>query len=202
MDSSYRRLPESALERLIEREGGLRLHRHPRDPGGMTFAGVSRRAHPDWRYWATLESESARLDERGALPGDMAGDAMQALRELYGAAYWDAAGCPRAYSQDLAEEILDFAVHSGVCRAVFALQALLEHLRADAFPELPAIRCDGVFGSKTEALLLQFQPPRGLVDPIVAWYKLARISFLAEVARRQDTEDEFLVGWIRRSIAA
>nr|VFJ68710.1 MAG: Glycosyl hydrolase 108 [Candidatus Kentron sp. DK] len=37
-----------AFEKTMRNEGGFQLHTVRGDPGGMTYAGISRRHHPDW----------------------------------------------------------------------------------------------------------------------------------------------------------
>ena len=44
---------EYAIERLFGLEGGYA--RHPADPGGETYRGISRRYHPEWSQWADID---------------------------------------------------------------------------------------------------------------------------------------------------
>ena len=88
----------TAFQRLIGHEGGY--VNDPRDPGGETKYGVSKRDHPG---------------------EDIAGLTLERAKEIYLRDYWGPAGCdavPAAIKFDL----FDMAVNSGVKPAVRTLQ--------------------------------------------------------------------------------
>lgn len=92
---------EEAFARVIDHEGGY--VNDPRDRGGETKFGISKRAYPQ---------------------EDIAALTLERAREIYRRDYWGPAGChvvPPAISFDL----FDMAVHSGVLAAVRALQSAL-----------------------------------------------------------------------------
>jgi lysozyme family protein len=45
---------KEALQKVLQLEGGLRLHRNPTEDT-VTYAGIYRKAHPDWRGWAYID---------------------------------------------------------------------------------------------------------------------------------------------------
>jgi lysozyme family protein len=89
---------EQAFERLIGHEGGY--VNDPRDPGGETNFGISRRAYPG---------------------EDIAGMTLARAKVLYLRDYWGPAGCD-AVPDAVRFDIFDMAVNSGVKAAVKALQ--------------------------------------------------------------------------------
>jgi len=84
---------EQALDHVLRWEGGY--VNDPRDPGGETKYGISKRAYPN-------EDIKAMTKERAG--------------ELYRKDYWIAAGCPELRPA-LALAVFDTAVNCGVKRA-------------------------------------------------------------------------------------
>lgn len=89
---------DAAFERLIGYEGGYVSH--PKDPGGETKYGISRRSYPG---------------------EDIAGMTLERAKTIYRRDFWGPAGCdvvPDAVKFDL----FDTAVNSGVVTAIRLLQ--------------------------------------------------------------------------------
>jgi lysozyme family protein len=89
---------DEAFKVLIGHEGGY--VNDPRDPGGETKFGISKRAHP-------------KEDIRNMTLGR--------AKAIYLADYWTPAGCDRL-PPDIAFDLFDTAVNSGVRTAVMMLQ--------------------------------------------------------------------------------
>jgi lysozyme family protein len=100
---------ESSLERLLAHEGGF--VNHPKDPGGMTNLGVTKRV---WEEFVGRDVEEQEMRE--LTPEDVA--------PLYKALYWDKVrGDQLPSGVDWA--VFDWAVNSGAGRAAKALQTVL-----------------------------------------------------------------------------
>ena len=157
------------LNEVLKHEGGF--VDHPRDPGGATNLGITRKTLARWRLvspWWALPVAEVR-----ALPGVEA-------TAIYAADYWKPA---RAGSLppgiDLA--VFDFAVNSGPARAVKNLQALL------------GVAVDGRNGPVTRAAVkarVALQGAAGLIDALSG----RRLNFLSRLA----TFASFGRGWTRR----
>jgi len=89
---------DAAFERLIGHEGDY--VNDPRDPGGETKYGISRRAYPG---------------------EDIAGMTLERAREIYRRDYWSPAGCD-AVPDGIKFDLFDMAVNSGVKTAIRTLQ--------------------------------------------------------------------------------
>ena len=89
---------ESAFERLIGHEGGY--VNDPRDPGGETKYGISRRSYPG---------------------EDIAGMTLERAKVIYLRDCWGPAGCD-AVPDGIKFDLFDMAVNSGVKQAVKTLQ--------------------------------------------------------------------------------
>lgn len=89
---------DEAFERLIGHEGGY--VNDPRDPGGETKYGISKRSHPG---------------------EDIAGMTLERAKAIYLHDYWGPAGCDAA-PDNVKFDLFDMAVNSGVKRATLTLQ--------------------------------------------------------------------------------
>lgn len=89
----------AAYEKTIINEGGYKLHTVAGDTGGQTYAGISRRANPDWTGWRKVDS--------GGVPS--AGEVRTAYRDKY----WMPLRLDEIHSQVIAEDIFDFGVNAG-----------------------------------------------------------------------------------------
>ena len=114
---------EEALEHVLKHEGGF--VNHPKDPGGMTNLGVTKKVWDEW-----IGRESSEDEMRNLKPEDVA--------NLYKKLYWD-----RVKADDLPSGVnycvFDASVNSGTGRAAKWLQ--------EAVGAVP----DGAIGAKTLA---------------------------------------------------
>ncbi len=114
-----------AFRALLRHEGGF--VNHPKDPGGMTNLGVTRRV---WEEWTSHPANEA--DMRGLTPG--------MVEPLYRERYWrKVRGDELPPGVDLA--VFDCAVNSGPGRAAMLLQQAI------------GVWPDGVIGPKTMAAI-------------------------------------------------
>lgn len=97
---------DEAFLRLIGHEGGY--VNDPRDPGGETKFGISKRSYPT---------------------EDIKGLSLERAKSIYRRDFWQAAGC-EAVPEAVRFDLFDAAVNSGVKQAVKFLQ-LAAHIPAD-----------------------------------------------------------------------
>jgi lysozyme family protein len=146
----------TAFERLIGHEGVY--SNHPSDPGGETKFGISQRSYPG---------------------EDIKGLTMDRAKELYRRDFWGPAGCD-AVPDALRYALFDFAVNSGVRRAVMTLQRIVGETQ------------DGALGPRTLQAIQSMPAPR-----LAARFYGARLEFMAGLP----TWDRFSEGWARRIAA-
>ena len=100
---------EDCLKIILHHEGGY--VNHPKDPGGMTNLGVTKRVYEDWVGYAVLEHTMQNLTE-----GDVA--------PIYKKNYWDRVkGDNLPAGLDLC--VFDFGVNAGTGRAAKYLQTMI-----------------------------------------------------------------------------
>lgn len=128
---------DACFDLMIKHEGGF--VNHPKDPGGMTNLGVTK------RVWEEYTGKTATEAEMRSLTKDK-------VKPLYRKNYWD-----KVRGDDLPKgvdyAVFDFAVNSGPGRSARTLQRVLE------------VKQDGEIGPKTLAKVFDANP-RELVQDI------------------------------------
>lgn len=141
---------------------------HPRDPGGSTLDGITQAVYDDDRDQRNLPMQDVR-------------QSTAAEREaIYRRRYWDKAGC-NDLPTGVDYAVFDFAVNSGVARAVKTLQMTV------------AVPADGVMGPATLAAVSRYCAMHGageLTDELCQ----QRMRFLQSLR----TYATFGNGWKRR----
>jgi len=145
---------DTAFEQLISHEGGYVFD--PRDPGGETKFGISKRTYP------TLDIRNLTLADAKA---------------IYHRDFWQRAQCDKLHP-DLAFDVFDAAVNSGVGQAIRWLQ------------RSAGVADDGVVGPLTLAAIQRLDDP----SAIRARFSGHRLDFMT----RLSTFDVFGKGWARR----
>jgi len=120
---------EKALEKVLELEGGLRLHKNPTE-NFETYAGIYRKAHPEWEGWKYID--------KGLEPP------FELVKEFYYENYW------RPFEEVKDERIktllFETAINLGTRQAVKLAQKVL------------GVKVDGILGPKTLQALNSADP--------------------------------------------
>jgi lysozyme family protein len=154
------------LDRIMRREGGW--SDHPDDRGGQTNYGVT--------LWTLRSVEpDATEDDLRALSQD---EAKQILHTIY----WMEAKFDRlTVAPQVAELLLDTAVHSGAPNATKMLQRAL------------GVKADGLIGPATAAAAFEV-PQNQLMAELVS----ERMAFLFRLVQMDPSQGSFAVGWGNR----
>lgn len=143
---------ESFLK-MLKHEGGF--VNHPRDPGGMTNLGVTK------RVWEAYTGKSAsEADMRALTP--------EKVKPLYKNNYWDAVLADQLPS-GVDFSVFDFCVNSGPGRAARTLQTVV------------GAKPDGGIGPKTLAAVEKYVEDMGAAV-LIEEYNDARLSFLKSLS--------------------
>lgn len=161
-----------AYEKMIRNEGGYVLHKVAGDTGGLTFAGISIAAHPEWNGWTIIESEGGNSEKLTPM-----------VYQFYKMNYWDRVKGDQIKSQIIAENIFDFAVNAGVRTASKLAQVVV-----DATP-------DGIIGNNTVSALNNYNQ-----HMFVSNYALSKIQRYAQICNKNPAQKKFLLGWINRTL--
>jgi lysozyme family protein len=126
------------LEIVLHHEGGY--VNHPKDPGGMTNMGVTKRVYEEWVGYSVSENTMQNLKEEDVAP-------------IYKNNYWDRVkGDQLPNGLDLV--VFDFGVNAGTGRAAKFLQAMIGTV------------ADGGIGPNTLAKLDEFINNNTLTETI------------------------------------
>jgi len=121
---------QASIDSVLDHEGGF--VNDPRDTGGMTNLGVTKRA---WEAWVDHPVDEAEM--RSLTPA--------LVEPFYRTGYWDACKCDELPA-GIDYAVFDFAVNSGVGRASKTLQ------------EAVGASVDGVIGKNTIAAAAKHDP--------------------------------------------
>ena len=175
----------TALEWVLDHEGGWTLTCDPDDRGGMTYAGISRAANPDWDGWPLID---ARLQGRNVAGRRLRIEDPELTRRTaarYRGRYWSPIE-GNALSK----------ISPRLARAVFS-SAVLSHPRTTArLLQIAAeVEPDGHVGPVTLAALTQENEKL-----VLARFALARIARFSRIVARNRKQSKWLRGWVERAL--
>ncbi len=102
---------------------------HPNDPGGETYRGISRRAHPHWEGWQYIDSKKA-------VPESL-------VASFYYINFWNKLRC-EDMPYPIGEYLFDFGVNAGIDRAARLVQSLV------------GVKVDGIVGEVTLSAIKRY----------------------------------------------
>tara|TARA_R110002020_G_scaffold385247_1_gene596198 strand:+ start:31 stop:549 length:519 start_codon:yes stop_codon:yes gene_type:complete len=126
MNNNY----DHCLEMLLEHEGGF--VNHPKDPGGITNLGITKKVYEDWVGHSVSKQDMENLTRKDVAP-------------IYKKNYWDRGRCDDLPS-GVDWSVFDWGVNSGMSRAAKALQRIV------------AVKADGGIGPMTLQAVANFKP--------------------------------------------
>lgn len=159
-------------------EGGYA--NNPADHGGETYAGIARNFWPSWSGWHVIDSYT----KFGLRNIDRILSTDQVLTNLislfYKQNFWDVNKLDQINDQQLANNVYDFGVNSGVGKSAKTLQLAC------------GVTVDGIIGSKTIACANSIDA-KTLYDA----YNAARTAFYHSLAQNPG-QLQFLKSWMSR----
>ncbi|SHJ30206.1 Predicted Peptidoglycan domain-containing protein [Malonomonas rubra DSM 5091] len=187
---------ESAFKITLGHEGGYVFD--PDDAGGETYRGVSRRYHPGWVGWSSIDRLKQQAENRRQLNRLLAedDDLQLQIRDFYKQHYWDRFQGDAIDSQQLAEELFDTGVNMGVHRAVRFMQEGLNLLNRNQ-KSFKDILEDGKSGPGTLAALnayLAKDPAEHLLKIMNVLQGMHYIDYM----RKSPAQEKYARGWLKR----
>lgn len=162
---------DGALQQTLQFEGGY--VNHPNDPGGETNKGITRRSYQEWLMSKGMPSTNIDMKN---IPEDH-------VLQFYRDKYWNKVGGD-SLPQKTAYQLFDYAVQSGVKRAVQALQ------------EIVGSKPDGVWGPTTLRDTQAYVATQG-DDSLAQAILTKRTTFITELSK-QERFKPFAKGWMNR----
>ena len=170
-----------AYRRLLQLEEYPGYSHNPKDTGGETVAGISRRWWPGWDGWDIVD----RLSVFPNFPRNLAEsqDLAELVREFYLTHYWSST-ISLLSNQALATWMFQMAVNVGERQMVMMVQRAL------------GVPADGILGPITMGILEVANQSNVLTvarDKAIAHYK--------GIVAKNPSQECFLSGWINRANA-
>lgn len=177
---------DAALGLVLEFEG--KYAHDPRDPGGETYQGISRRYHPGWPGWAIIDGY--KPDPR--FPEIIDGDQKLAslIKDFYRREFWEQIDGDRLPAA-LALLVFDTAVNMGIAPAVKLLQKACNYLNGQ-----PVLEPDGILGNTTLAAVTSLTRDSG--HQLCGKYLRLREQRYQKLVADRPALQKFLKGWLRR----
>jgi len=188
---------ERAFARTMGHEGGYVYD--PDDAGGETYMGISRRFHPRWPGWKTIdeiritsdhEYFSAILYENLRVKNE--------ARAFYRDHYWDRFQGDLIPMQEIAEELFDTSVNMGVHRAVIFLQQALNLLNRNQ-KNYSDISEDGGFGPQTlETFEIYLKLENNNYSSLLIIMNTLQGMHYVKYMRDHPEQEKYARGWLKR----
>lgn len=181
-----------SFNKVMEYEGIYSYN--PRDPGGETFYGISRRNNPAWVGWEYVDRLSKPNNK---IYGNIPQELIDLVKEFYKKNYWKPLKLEALHWQNISDELFDIAVNMGTKYAGKFLQKSLNLMNRNG-KDWPNIVEDGVIGPKTLKALREAIRKRG-ADLIVTLLNHLQAKRYIELCEINDDYKYFLNGWLKRT---
>ena len=164
---------ETICAEVIKAEGGYQVTTIKDDRGGMTCAGISRRANPDWPGWTLIDKGVPATDPR----------VKSIIHAQYRHAYWAQIRGDEIYHHDIALLIYSCAVLGGV-------RTSSRHAQRSCGADV-----DGYIGKNTLEKINSTD-----AELFVLRFTVLRIKRHKDIVWRDRTQQKFFLGWITRDL--
>lgn len=170
-------------------EGGY--SNDPKDRGGETWKGISRKNFPDWPGWILID----RAKSDPAFPKNLS--AVVTLQDdvltFYKHNFWDKLSLDQAQDQRIANELFDTGVNMGAGVASNFLQRTLNVTDRNQH-DYSDLAVDGNVGPKTISVLNNHKSP----DLILKVLNVLQGGKYIVIAEANPLQEDFFAGWLSR----
>lgn len=180
-----------AYDITMKIEGGY--SNNPFDKGGETYKGISRKFHPEWSGWITVDkyhSENIHL-MNDQLNNDT--NLQILVKDFYKKEYWDTLSLNNVVEQKIAQELFDTAINMGIGVASVFLQRSLNVTNRNG-KDYTDLKIDGKIGPKTLAILNYHPRPKDVLKTLNV---LQGEKYIA-ICEANPAQEIFFSGWLNR----
>lgn len=170
------------VDMVLKHEGGYVSD--PKDRGGETYCGISRKAHPRWSGWKIVDMYkplkwNEKIDDE---------DLRQTVIELYTKTYYTPLKIDRINNMLLSAHLFDHGVNAGLSASAKLLQKSINEICN------VSISVDGKIGNETLAYANNADNLNALVNKFIE----NRNQFYKNIVNRNPSQKKFLNGWLNR----
>ena len=178
----------------------------PRDLGGETWKGISRRNFPDWEGWTIVDAIKLNVQASALSKTMNADDELEELvLKFYQSEFWDKLRLSEINEQLIADELFDTAINQGKPTAVKQFQTALNLLNNNE-KHYSDIVNDGKIGDNTmkayRAYMLTSNFPGRSIERntsvILKVMNGLQFARYAEIATDNPNQEIYFYGWINR----
>lgn len=183
---------EDAYNKLIKYEGGY--VNDPDDKGGETYKGIARNFHSNWEGWQVIDKLKTNPDYKKILNSPNFNLLDNATKKFYKEKFWDIFESDEL-PYEIAEEIFEIAVNTGIARATIIIQTTCNLLNRNQ-KLYSNISVDGKFGNITKYILNQCIDKNGtkLVFNVI---NILQGCFYIELMLKDEIKEKY-IGWFNR----
>jgi len=163
----------------------------PKDNGGETWKGISRKNWPKWAGWELVDR--AKKSPGFPLSLQYLPSLQVLVLNFYQVNYWDRNRLSEIKDQSIATELFDTAVNMSSSVAVTFLQRVLNVLNRNA-TSYADIKPDGSMGRTTLMTANNFPDQELLYN----WLNTLQGSRYFSIAEANPTQERFMYGWSTR----
>jgi len=170
------------------------------DPGQETFRGISRKYHPDWNGWKTIDKYK---DLDGNFIDKIESDShLQILvNNFYFEKYYSKLNLNMFDNyENIQCQLLDIGINQGVSIAGICLQETLNLLNRNN-PNIPELNIDGVIGNKTIEVMNAIIKNDKTSFFISELLLVNRIKKYEDSISKNKTLKKYIRGWMNRAFA-
>lgn len=169
------------------------------DIGGITYCGISRVFFPDWNGWDYIDAVKNinGAPDFSLMPAEKKVALEIEVQNFYRNEFWKRIQGDRIPYQDVADELFDSAVNTGVGTAVEFLQDALNVLNRNG-KSYADIDVDGRMGGNTLNALKYYENRAGERKALIKVMNLLQGNRYIEIARKTESQQVFLRGWLSR----
>lgn len=185
---------KKTFEKTMGHEGGY--VDDPKDAGGETYKGVSRRFNPSWRGWESIDRQKDKADFPKCLDKDK--DLQIEVQNFYKQHYWDKFLGDEIPSKgnEIAREMFDTGVNMGIGRAVKFLQQGLNLLNRNG-KSYKDIVVDGGFGPATLGTLKKYLS-KDKPEHLLKIMNILQGNHYINYMTKSPIQERYARGWLSR----
>lgn len=132
-----------ALKKTLKNEGGYT--NDPDDAGGETYKGISRKNHPTWTGWVSIDQIKKAHPKGFKTILEHTPELQDKVKDFYKRRFWDELCLDTCGNQELANQAFDMAVNAGIKAGVKILQKVI------------GVPADGILGNVTKQAIAKIK---------------------------------------------
>ncbi len=185
-----------AYDKTLSNEGGF--SDNPNDIGGITYCGVSRVFFPDWKGWQYIDAvKKDGAPDFSLMPAEKKVALEIEVQNFYRNEFWKRIQGDRIPYQEVADELFDSAVNTGVGTAVEFLQDALNVLNRNG-KSYADIDVDGRMGGNTLNALKYYENRAGELKMLIKVVNILQGAKYISIMKHNESQEMFARGWLSR----